>query len=236
MNEIIQKLQALITSARASMNQTLSSLPPIDQYEAASEMAYILRNMKSSGDYLMETFKSFEGDITSLQAKVSEYVTGQVTSGVETALQARLASGEIVKKEDAEANLQAALQARENNIRAEIQKISTRRSELSTGEGAIPVEVAAIISDENLLSEDYKIRASKAAARVKELSDLGVSVPRVLCEAANLPTDDTGEATFNERLATFRGVAAKHGSAPGSIAGSGQSQSKDEKDGPMIAI
>jgi hypothetical protein len=236
MNEIIQKIQSLITSARASLNQTLTALPPIEQFEAASEITGILRTAKYSVDYMSESLQTFDAQMAQLQAKISEHVTGQVADGVASGIQAQLAAGELVKKDDAEASLQAALQVRESSVRAEIKKIQDRRGELTAGEGAIPMEVAVLLSDETLAADDFKVRASKAADRVKELTELGVSVPRVLCESANLPLDEAGEAAHSERMATFRGVAAKHGAAPSSLSGGGSSQSGSPSAGPVIAM
>lgn len=238
MNEIIQKLQSLIVSARQSFNQAIKAMPPIEQFEASSEVSYLLRQMKGSGDYLKETFESFDTQLVSLQAKVDEYITSQVAAGVETTLQARLADGSLIKKDDAEANLQAALQVREATVRAEIKKIRDRRAELATGEGAITPEVASLLSDAALAADDFKVRATKAATRVKELNDLGITIPHVLAEAANLPADEAGDAAFTDRAAAFRAVAAKHGTPPPapSLSGGGLSQSGTATGVPCVAM
>ncbi len=234
MNKIILAITTLIASCQQSLNQTLSALPPIEQLEATSEAAGILRHMKSSASYLKETFGAFEAKMSEYKASIQKEIEDASELLASTKLEAKLSGGEYIKKSDADAAQQVAVQGAETALRASMKKITDRRKEITEGEGAVSVEIASLLSDETLAADDYKLRASKAGARCKTLTDLGVAVPAVLSETANLGIDEAGEKLAADKIATFQGVAAKHGGKPGGLAGGGESQNQSKETGDDI--
>lgn len=237
MDQIIAEILALLKTSRQTLDQTLAGLPPIAQFEATSEAACILRQMNSSATWLKEQFGVFDGYMAQLKTKYPEALNAAADLKAGEMLNTKLSAGEYIKKTDADAAQQVAVSAAETTLRNTIKKVSDRRAALVTGEGAIPVAVAGLLSDETLLADDFKVRASKAAERTKKLSDLGVEVPAVLAEAANFGIDDAGEKAFGAKFELFNSIATKNGAKTGTVAGGGESQQQQSiSDSDITAV
>jgi len=209
MKDFIQQLFQALSALKTRCNDIVKNLPPIEQYEASSELVWPIRSMTTYCKELAE-------QATSLESKVAEYetkMTQEVEQRAGVLLQEKLSGGEYVSKADAKTAAETAANSREQNVRQEIATVATRRTELTTPAKAgekplIPVELASSLSPELLLAADYRERAGQVATRLQEIAKLGVKMPLGLSqEACSMALDETGNAAFNARLATIKEVA-----------------------------
>ena len=154
----VNSLMASIDDVYGKCNAMLAGLPPMEQYEAAQELSYGLRCLKSSGQALVDMTASLKTKISAIAAKVSAKVTAAAKANAESAL---LTGGLYVKKTDADAALTQAVSAKETEVRngfaAERQKevtVTARRAALIEKK-VLPAALANAISAEILGADNF---------------------------------------------------------------------------------
>lgn len=203
MKDFITSLYQALNSFKTRCNDIVKRLPPIEQFEASSEIVHGIRCLTM---YCAEV----AGIAENLEAKAQEY-EGKLAAEVSEQLQQKLSAGEYLTKDDAIAASERAAADRESSVRQEIATIDSRRKELTTPASAgakpvIPAELASHLTVELLKADDYRERAGKIAGRLNEIASLGMSLPSLQAEACSLPLDDAGQSAFTGRLKTVREV------------------------------
>ena len=195
---------------RASINAQLKALPPLEQFEAASQLSWPLRQLQEYGE-------SLTNQIGEIQSKVERFVSEQAER-LRAEVRSELASsGEFVLKADAETAASTARadgeRAAREAIQAEIAETNTlreRRAKVVT-DGVIPAVLAERLGDEIFRGEDFMDRVNKVGERAQKISKLGLApegVNAALAEMASIPVDESGDAVFEGRLATIQQIAA----------------------------
>lgn len=203
MKEFLEKLKSMLTTARAKANEALSQLPPLEQVEAAGEIAYGIRCMHSSVKYFEETALSFEQSMQSLEAKFTQVVD----EAVDVKLQEKLSSNEYMKAADAQESVRLAVEAREREVVERFSTLATRRKELVTGENAMPVEVVDVLSEDVLLADDWAMKVGVVRERFSKLAEKKIVAPAVLVDVAKLSLDDAGNEAFTSRMSLIEAVS-----------------------------
>lgn len=152
MKDLIQKMLAKLAELKQQANEALTKLKPMEQQEAAQEMAWVFRAGRNCLENLNEISSMAEGKLQEyaeeLKVKAKEEVKADEAFRQELAKdvkileavkQSLLASGDLVTKTDMEGKVQAAETAKETATRlavqaeiAEQQKGATRRGEAET--------------------------------------------------------------------------------------------------------
>ena len=217
MDELLQA----IANLRNQVNAMLTGLPPLEQFEAASDMAYGIRSLTTYGNSLVEMANNLTTKMTAYaeKAKSDALVTAEAT--VKEKL---IADGVVVLKVDSEASVQTAISQAQTDTRALIvaemaarEKITQRRAALVTDK-KLPQVAAEKISDAVLGADDHEAQIARVVARVDKLQKLGLTAEKagtVFAEMAGLPTDEGGESEFTRRYTAIEATAAAfRGTAP----------------------
>jgi hypothetical protein len=247
MQQFIEKLREMLKQTAQRANDTLKTLPPLEQYEKTTPIYAAIQNTGYALDFIERTAKDLNGQLDAIDPEAALKALGdaQVEEGLKSGdllrksdLEAKITAGELMRKEDAQTAANKAADDREKMVRDRLKTVETRRKEVSTPKGDQPAllsaELAARIPSEVLEADDYLDKVKKVAARVKDLNDLGVEVPQLLTAAVETPVDEKGEAQFTERLSLVKDVAGKasgkgeHVSAPEPFAHSGVSKESED--------
>lgn len=200
MEELLNQFKVMVDQLRTKANEVLVKLPPLEQFEANSSIAHSIRDMEYMGKYFEESFQSALEKVTELQGKFPAKVEEIETAAVEAALK----DGEVMKKEDVEASIQAAKANAEKQVREEVTLLASRRAELiakpENGEALLSAEMAALIPDEVLLGETYKDAAKMLSDRVDNMVKIGLKTPSLQASLAKEPLDEDGQKVFKSRL------------------------------------
>jgi hypothetical protein len=194
----LQDFLGFLTELKAKANLTLQGLPPLEQFEASSELAYCFRALQRQANELVEFTETINKSMTEVAAKLgAEAVAEAVTAG------------NYIAKTDHEAALSAARIAVEKDVRNTItaeqvgrDKVASRRQQIITDK-ILPAVAAERLSDTVLGADDYLGSAAKVGSRIKLFGDLGVTAEtagEVIAEVASIPLDADGEAIFTQRL------------------------------------
>lgn len=221
--KFLNELLAAKNKFMADANTALKPLPPIEQHEASSVVGFAIRELNNCFQWITTTCMRLDSDLQELITRGEQiiadcnkaYVESEVTAG-NLIPKAKIEAGDYLTKEVAQANCNAAAEAaanaRETEVVDRLKLLASRRSELSTPSVADGKEVPALLSreiadklsDEMLRADDWKEKAGVIAARLKEVNDLGVSIPELLTRAAELPLDDAGNTAFKEQLSMIK--------------------------------
>jgi predicted nuclease with TOPRIM domain len=220
LKKLITQMRDMLKTTATRANETLKTLPPLEQYEKTSPIYAALQNTGYALDFIERTALDLNNQLDAIDPERSakELEDAAIEAGLKAGdllrksdFDAKLKAGEFMTKEDAQAAADTAVKTCETRIREELKTVEARRTEISTAKGDQPAlvsqDIAARISFEVLKSDDYKEKVGKIAARLKELNELGVEVPKLLNAAVETPVDDAGEAQFSERLSDIRDVA-----------------------------
>lgn len=212
--------QQQIAEMKARVNAMLAGLPPLEQFEAASEMAYGIRTLQRSAADLVE----MHDVLTQRATKFAESV--KVTA--ELAAEAKLLEGgEYLKKTDAEAAATTAADQREQTVRAAIAQEATEKAEITgrreklVTDKVVTATVAASIPDDFFKTDGFEDRLVKLTARLGKITaeKLAHSEP-FMAEMVALPLDEAGETNFTARLNSAKSLVsatASRGNAGGTI-------------------
>jgi hypothetical protein len=228
MNEftkLIESLRGMLKQVADRANELLKTQPPLEQFEKTSP---VYSGLLSCG-YAIDFLKNTASDITrqldaidpeaAMMAGAEDVMKKKIASGElmkKEDFEAKLTSGEFVKKTDAETAAGTAADNREKAVRAEILLIENRRKEVSTPKSEtepalLSIELASRLSPEVLTGEDYIAKVTKVANRVKQLKAAGVETPELLNSAADTAVDEGGDKVFTERLTWMADVSKKAG-------------------------
>lgn len=210
LTELLASFIAGVAALKAQANTVLAGLPPLEQHEATSEIAYGIRSLQRYGNELVATAENLEKQMGGFVAQAEVAMTAEVTAKAEEVL---LAAGNFIKKVDAEAAQVLALAEKEKTMRdtftaeaAAVTKIKDKRAALvSTKEVALIV--AEALPDALLAADDVDAKIGLVKARLTKLTGLGLTpelAPKVFAEVAGLSLDAAGDATFASRFDTIQ--------------------------------
>ena len=234
MNELIQYFQdffgSYVTQARAAINASLASLPPLEQVEAASEAGYALRQAKYCADSMLSSLSEVDASFTAILAEARagtgvlvNKVTGVGMQLAQAEVAGKLTGGELVLKADflaaiENARTQSVLaeQASASAALVQSQLISNRRTELVAAGLSEPLLDSATAANAELLTgDDYKAMAGKVIDRVGKLKALGIQSEAVLKDFAGIAVNQEGDAEFARRFDLQQQIATDiQGSKP----------------------
>lgn len=223
--DLIEKLRGTLKQISSRANDLLSKQPPLEQFEKTSPIYSAILSCGYVIDYLVHSVSDITRELDAIDPEAA------IAAGAEDVLRAKLASGELIKKEDLEAKLTsgefvkktdaetaatAAGDAREKLVRAEIALVETRRVEVTTDKSAtekalVPAALASKIPADALKGDDYLTKVKIIADRLKSMKDIGVESTELLNSAAETPLDEAGSKAFGERLTWMGDVAKKAG-------------------------
>jgi len=225
MDKLLAAFIAAIAGIKDQANAMLAGLPPIEQFEATSDIAYGIRSLQRYGNELVQTANNLSSKVAGFAAEATTLITAEAKGKAQEDL---LALGEFIKKVDAEAAQGLVLAAKETELRTaftaerQLEKtVKDKRAKL-VADKVMPLVVAEMISDAVLGDEKADDKVAAIGARLKKLTDLGLtaeSAPKVFAEVAGIPLDAAGDAIFNTRFDT---IQEARGAASGSGAGAGK--------------
>lgn len=192
---------------KGQINASLENLPPTDQVPAAQEAAYGMNSLK----YALLGVQSI---INSLQAVVKSKSTetanalASITPQVEAGVEAKLKSGEFLKKSDADALVQNARKEGEDAGFARGKILADRRSALALA--GLPAEVAGSAPEAILLGEEKDFNAARDAAKERVAKLTGVGLTVASASLLTLPWEK--QDAFDTQFKTFEDI---HKSAKG---------------------
>lgn len=214
-----EELAKMFSDLRANINAMLSGLPPVEQFEAAPELVYGLRTMRSAAAQLLE----IQDALGNAMQKYASQIQAKAESNAETKL---LAKGEYVKKTDAETARDQAVNAAKEEVRTEInteseakQKASSARTKLVTDK-VLSQSAADALPEEFFKAEGYDDRLVKLKARLKTLADnklVNEQSEPFVAEMVALPLDEAGDKLFEGRINSVKslvGAKASRGTEP----------------------
>ena len=214
MNELLAAFLASIQGIKNQANAMLAGLPPLEQFEAASDISFGIRSLQRYGADLVENAENLAGQMNDFAAQVNAQAAATAAASAETAL---LATGGYVKKADAEAALSAAVEEAKRGTRAAITaeqetaaRIAAKRAELVTSK-LLPAVTAEKLSDALLTGATADADIAKIQTRCGQLGEIGVTAeaaPAIFEELAGIPVTAEGDALFAGRLVTVRQLAA----------------------------
>jgi len=228
MNELLELLRASIEGIKTRANVALAGMPPIDQFQGATQVVGMINTMEWIEKDVKNLAEHFAGAEAKLAAALEKSAADKIA--------ASLAAGEIVKKTDADAAITAAeLRVKgevEGSYAAEKAKAAlaaTRRGEIVTLHGA---DAAAALAEDVLAVEDFDTAVKpEVGRRVAALGEIGVTAAAkretftdLLTEA---PFTPDGIAAFDKRIGQIKELSAPSkgtvaASAPATKPGSGQ--------------
>jgi hypothetical protein len=209
----------MVKALRDQVNSMLAGLPPLEQYEAASDLSFGMRALQNSAANLIQL-------ATGLEDAVKQYAT-KLTGEAEQKAEAKLLEkGEYVKKTDAETAQQTALTAKEKEIKDGIESASKEKERVTAArtklvEAKVCSKAAAeALSADFFKEEGYNDRLTKLTARLKVLVDNKIShSDAFVAEMVGIPLDAEGDKTFEARVNSVKSLVGS--SASRSNAGGG---------------
>ncbi len=154
-----EPLKSAFVKVKSDINTMLASLPPTDQVPAALNSADLLRS-------LMCSFQMAQ----SMMSSISEYgkqsraelVTARnsMPTDIENAITAKVTAGDLLKKDDVQAKIEAAVTAAKNDFTQGQKIVSDRRVLLTTASLPVP-------ADEKLLGKDEEFNPRKETAKTR---------------------------------------------------------------------
>ena len=213
MKELFAAFLASIAKIKDQANAALAGLPPLEQHEASSEISYGIRSLQRYGAELATQAESLNGMVDKFNTDVLTRLTAEAALSAETAL---LATGDYVKKADAEAALSAAVDEANRGTRAAITaeqeliaRIAAKRADLIASK-TLPAVTAEKLSDTLLSAATADADISKIKDRCVALNQIGVTAeqaPAIFEELAGIPVSAEGDAAFASRLVTVTQLA-----------------------------
>jgi len=196
----LELLKQALAGLRTRANEALKGLPPLEQSESSSELAYGIRCMERVTRDLEGVMGGVEEQLSaieSLRASEEERVKAEIRSEL-------LSSGEYIAKADSEAAVETAEQAKETALRGEFQREQETAKTIADRQSALreklPTGVVDKLPTEVLSSESFDTDRVKLEERFKKCSDLGIKSEGFLAEVAGLALDAAGDAAFDARL------------------------------------
>jgi len=213
MNELLQSFKAFCAELKARANAVLGTLPPIEQHEATSEIAYGIRTLTSCANQLQENATNFEAKLGEFAQKAEASALEKAAATAEAVLLAKKTEDGTaplyIKQSDHQTALTAALLAKENEVRTAVQaelnqkaQITEKRKQLVTAK-TLPAVAAEAIPDSVLASADADAQIAKIGTRVVRLQKLGLTPENAaasFAQAASLGLDEAGEASFGASI------------------------------------
>lgn len=233
-----------IENLRVQVNAMLAGMPALEQFEASQELSYGFRCLKS----MATNFKEFADALKNKTAGYVQSVKAAAETAAATAAEAKLlASGDYVKKADADAAATSAADKRETEVRETIKTegeataaIATQRAKLVTDKVVPSAAVAAGIPDEFFKKEGYDGRVASLKARLKKLTDNKLNSEAFVAEMVSLPLDEAGDKLFDTRLDAVKtmvsGTATRPGPKPSLAAAPEASATSEVEAGEMILV
>lgn len=152
MKDLIEKLRAKLSELRQTANTQLAKLQPMEQQEAAQEMAWVFRAGRNCLEQINEIISTAEGKLSEYAENVKEAVRAELRGDqtfrlevakdaavLEVIRQELVKDGSLLTKADAEGRIEQAGKLKEKEARdamqaeaAEKEKIATRRGEAVT--------------------------------------------------------------------------------------------------------
>lgn len=204
MKEFIESLQALVKGLYTAVNSSLEALPPAEQFEANAELSGGLRSIKSSARWMIEEAKRLETGLVDKVTTMAEKVKAE-------AIEKGVKDGELFRKGDHEAAINAAKSGERQAVEAEI--TSKFEKQIKAGEARakllkdIPASIAAEVADATLLAADAETRVDAFKTRLKKLGEIGITPENsaAFCaEVARLPWDAEGDKAFEAKFAPHK--------------------------------
>lgn len=224
-----ETFSAAISQLRDQINGMLAGLPPLEQYEAASELSYGMRALRNSAANLVTLAGS-------LEESVKQYATKLTTQAEQTAEAKLLEKGEFVKKTDAQTATNTAVEAKEKEVRAavendkkEVARVTAARAKLVTDK-ICSEPVANALSVEFFKQDGYGDRVAKLTARMKKLADNKLTADEFVQEMAALPMDDAGDQTFESRVKSVQSLVSQSATRGGGNLNAGLIGDPDTKE------
>lgn len=197
------------------VNSMLAGLPPLEQFEASSELSYGLRCLRNSALNFVEMAAALDGVVKQYAAKI--------TSQAEAAAEAKLLEkGEYVKKTDSEAAVQAAGEKKEKEVKDALEAENTAKTKVVAARAKLVEDktctqaVADALPADFFKDEGYADRVTKLTARLKKLTDEKLTADEFVAEMAALPLDEAGDKTFDARVKSVKSLVASSSSRAGS--------------------
>lgn len=219
----LQQFLDFINQLKATANATLKGRPPLEQFEASSELSYCFRSLTAQANNLIEFADNSTKKLTSM---VESIKTG---AAAETKLQL-VKDGEFISKADHEAAVTAGKLAAEKDARAAFDAevkvkdtVAQRRKKL-IDDKVLPAVAAERLSDTVLSGEDFMAKAAAVAGRLKKFTDLGITAekaPTLIGDVAAIPLDAAGDETMTMRLKICQEAGATASRTPAAGAGGG---------------
>lgn len=206
-----------VQELRAKINTVIAGLPPLEQFEAASELSYGLRALQRAAADMLE--------IAGLLDQRTQTFMTAISAKAEKDAEAKLlANGSYVSKTDAEAAQNAALEKREKEIRDTIAGEATAKAKTAAARAKLVADkvvtetVAASIPDDFFKPEGYEDRFAKLTARLGTIKEKKLTTEPFLAEMVALPLDEAGDRTFEARIKSVEGLVAASASRSGGAA------------------
>ena len=225
---LIAQLRDQLKTVAKRANDKLKTLPPLEAFEKTAPAYSAVLNCGYALDFLEQTANDMLRDLDAVdpEAAMTEGAEDVLKLRIESGdlvpkavLEKRIADGELLTKELAQAAADTAASNREKAVRDQLALVETRRKELSTPKSAtepalLTAELAGRLSSELLAADDYATRAAVVAQRVKDSNALGLELPDLLNSAAEIAVDEAGNKVFAERLSIVKSIAEKANGGP----------------------
>jgi len=203
----------MIKALRDQVNAMRAGLPPLEQFETASDLSFGLRSLQNSAANLLDMAEG-------LADLVTQYSQELTTTAEQSAEADLIAKGEYIKKTDSEAAVKAAAEAKEKEVKDALQA-ETKVKERVVAARAKLVEdkvcteaVAARLPDDFFKEEGYTDRVAKITARLKVLADNKINhSEEFVTEMAAIPLDAAGDQVFDNRVKAVKGLVATSASS-----------------------
>lgn len=222
-----EKFMNDIGDLRTQINTLLAGLPPLEQYEAASEMSYGIRGLQRMAADFVELADGFRNNVQKFTTKVKATAVLEA----ETAL---LAKGDYVKKTDATAAQEAAVTAAKLEVKTELQTEQTATAEGETRRAklvedkVVTATVAAAIPIEFFKADGFEDRKTKLTARLGKVAEAKLTAEAFLAEMVAIPVDEAGDKIFNARLESAKSLVSATASRPAGTSLAGLGAKKDD--------
>lgn len=199
-----EPLKGQFIKVKNDLNTMLAGMPETDKVPAAMEGNYILRNLmcvlataQSMMSSLTETAKTAKASATT----ALNSITGEVEKGIN----AKVAAGEFIKKEDLPTKIEDAVKAARTTWENGVKLVGDRTKLLTTA--SIPVPDAKVLSIEE---KDFTPKQEAAKTRADKLKPFKVEGDTLLQLCW-----DASQAEFDRTLLVLENNKAAAAPAPG---------------------
>jgi hypothetical protein len=179
MKDLITKMLAKLGELKQQANDALAKLKPMEQQEAAQEMAWVFRAGRNCLENLNEISAMAEGKLQEYAEQMKEAAKIEVRADeafrqeiakdpkvLESVKAQLLQSGELVTKTDMDGKIQAAETARETSVRTAIQAEVAEKEKITTRRGEAAAEIAAKLKAK--LGDKAPAVAAEVAGKLKD--------------------------------------------------------------------